>query len=173
MLICLLLGPKKAKNIDTQTRLLVDELKQLGSRTRSLYYSTNSFTGKHFQLRAWVINISRDGPALVEVIGMANPGNTIRPCYYYTIRATRAPNGIYYIPHSVKELRGNLNYRHNLRAIIEDLYSIQAIGKKKEMATLSSIRKQSIFNELPLIHIPRRYVIDNSLESSFSLYLID
>ena len=124
MIICLLPGPKKAKNIDTWTRLLVDELKQLGSRTRSLYYSTNSFTGKYFQLRAWVINISRDGPTLVEVMGIANPGNAIRPCYYYTIRVTRAPNSTYYILHSVKELRGNLNYRHNLRAIIEELYSI-------------------------------------------------
>ena len=47
----------------------------------------------------------------------------------------------YYIPYSVEELRGNLNYRHNLRAMIEELYSIQAIGKKKEMATLSSIRR--------------------------------
>ena len=74
-------------------------------------------------------------------MGIANPGNAIRPCYYYTIRATRALNSIYYIPHSAKELRGNLNYRHNLRAIIEELYSIQAIGKKKEIATLSSIRR--------------------------------
>ena len=72
---------------------------------------------------------------------MANPGNTIRPCYYCTIRATRVLNGTYYIPYSVEELRGNLNYRHNLRAIIEELYSIQAISKKKEMATLSSIRR--------------------------------
>ena len=120
-----------------------------------------------------MINISRDGPALVEVMGMANPGNAIRPCHYCTIRATRAPNGTYYILHSAEELRGNLNYRHNLRAMMEELYSIQAIGKKKEMATLSSIRRWSIFNELPSIHIPRRYVIDNSLESSFSLYLIN
>ena len=88
-----------------------------------------------------MINISRDGPALVEAIGMANPGNVIRPCHYYTIRATRAPNSTYYILHSADQLRGNLNYRYNLRAIIVEWHSIQAVGKKKEMSTLSSIRR--------------------------------
>ena len=108
-----------------------------------------------------MININRDGPALVEAIGMANPGNIIRLCHYYTIRATRAPNSTYYILHSVDQLRGNLNYRYNLRAIIAEWHSIQAVGKKKEMSTLSGIRRWSIFNELPSIHIPRRYIQSN------------
>ena len=108
-----------------------------------------------------MINISRDGPALAKAMGIANPGNAIRPCHYCTIRATRAPNGTYYIPHSADQLRGNLNYRYNLRAMIAEWHSIQAVGKKKEMSTLSGIRRWSIFNELPSIHMPRRYIQSN------------
>ena len=73
-----------------------------------VYRGFNQYTKKPFTLRAWLINISIDRKAMADTNRMASPGNAIRLCHYYTIRATPVPKTKhYYVVHKKKHLNIN------------------------------------------------------------------
>lgn len=138
---------------------MVEEMKQLGQH-HTLFNGIDASTQKRFNLRAHILNVAGDGIALAEAMGLASPGNAIRPCHHCTIKATQAPNGTYYIPHQPQHFTQPLPKRENLRVMLDLWREIEAIGRKKDIGTRVGIKRWSILNELPSIHQPRSYALD-------------
>jgi hypothetical protein len=112
-------GPAKYKDLDSFLQPLVDELNTLGNPDGIDTYS--AYRGRHFGLRAYAVLFSGDGPAISEAIGMKAPGNAIKPCRFCEVKATKAPNNHWYIPHpkSPSATSRRLRLRTNLRETLE------------------------------------------------------
>ena len=96
----------------------MDKLNTLGNPDGINTYS--AYQGRHFGLRAYAVLFSGDGPAISEVIGMKAPGNAIKPCRFCEVKAIKAPNNHWYIPHlkspsiTSRKLRLHTNLRETL-----------------------------------------------------------
>jgi len=87
---------------------------------------------------------------------MKTPGNAKTPCRFCHIRAKRAPNGHYYVPHNdFQTHRGGLCLRNNLRAQIE-----LSIDAGSQWADRVGVTRKSILLRLPSLHFPRSFTID-------------
>ena len=99
------------------------------------------------------INISIDRKVIANTNRIALPGNTIRLCYYYTIRATPIPKTKhYYIVYKKKHLNINqkLLYRYYLSPIVEKFNQISRKSTKKNI--VSRLGKISILTPPPLFY---------------------
>ena len=116
MLAGLIPGPSKYSNPDTWLQPLVDELLSLGNGVETLDASSDEL----FELHAWAVIFSGDGPAVSEACGMKAPGNAKYPCRMCTFKGKYATrNRHYYYPHTKSQLQGHLISRDNLRRTIE------------------------------------------------------
>lgn len=111
-------GPAKYKDWDSFLQPLVDELKALGKPNGIDTYS--AYQRNRFGLRAYAVLISGDGPAVSEAIGMKAPGNAIDPCRFCVMKAKKAPNNHWYVPHprdpcaTSRQLRPRTNLKQSL-----------------------------------------------------------
>jgi Transposase family tnp2 len=156
LLSCLIPGSKKHVLLDTFLYPMVEEMKLLDAGIPGIY---NHFTKSEFELHAWILFVSADGPASAEAMGMVNPGNGISPCHHCQIRATKAPNGHYYPKHSPEDWIA-LKPRQNLRQMIEIWDQTPAVGVRNNLSTLYGIVRKSILLELSSLHFPRSFPLD-------------
>jgi hypothetical protein len=80
---------------DTWLQPLVSELHQL-------HYGVDSYDGAlrhNFSLKAYVILVTGDGPAIADVMGIKNPGKAKRSCRMCTFSGTLGRGGKYFYPH--------------------------------------------------------------------------
>jgi hypothetical protein len=116
-----------------------------------------------------------DGPAIQEAMGMKSPGNAKTPCRFCLIRAKKAPNKHYYVPHKERHLQDTgLPMRSNLRAQIEaavdsedctwltklGMYFLNLEFGIANYPTYTGVTRKSILLELDSIHYPRSFTVD-------------
>ncbi|KAI0992397.1 hypothetical protein K3495_g15788 [Podosphaera aphanis] len=119
----------------------------------------DNYRGIHFRLRAHVVLVTGDGPAIAEVIGMKTPGNAKVPCRHCMIKATQAPpqSTHSYIPHTTAQAAGNLHLRQNLRLNIEQCTTPHVDPK---VAVEFGINRSSILLKILKLHFPHSFPID-------------
>lgn len=114
-------GPRKYKDLDSYLYPLIQELKSLGNGVDAW----DAHACKSFKLRAWVVLVTGDGPAVAEAMGLKRPGNAKTPCRSCTRSSeaaiTKDRNGknktTYYIRHGGDFKR---RARKHLREDIDD-----------------------------------------------------
>ena len=148
-------GPKKCIDLDSFLQPLVDEMIKLHHGVKGVY---NCFTKSDFELHAWIVIVSADGPARAEGLGMNNPGNAFKPCPYCFITGTLS-GGRYHVVHPPNFWR-NPPMRTNLREVIAAWDLETDISEKNKLSTLYGIRRVSILLQLPSLHFPRSFPID-------------
>ncbi|KAI0994657.1 hypothetical protein K3495_g13524 [Podosphaera aphanis] len=148
-------GPRKQTNIDSFLVPIIEELKELADGVDAY----DNYRGIHFKLRAHVVLVTGDGPAIAEVIGMKTPGNAKVPCRHCMIKATQAPppSSHSYIPHTTAQAAGNLPLRQNLRLNIEQCTTPHVDPK---VAAEFGINRASILLKILTLHFPRSFPID-------------
>jgi hypothetical protein len=92
-------------------------------------------------------------------MGMATPGNAIKPCHQCQIIATKGLNNHYYPAYTLEDFV-ELKPRNNLREMIELWDECNAIGKKKKLLRLYGITRKSILLQLSSLHFPRSFPLD-------------
>jgi hypothetical protein len=145
-------GPKKAKDINSFLRPLVDELIALENGQVT---AVDGDTGKEFVLRAHILIVTGDGPATADAMGMKSPGNAFRPCRMCTIRGVRRTDvrqSPYYMPHTDYSFESP-PIRTNLRADIETV----EMANDDESRKLTGIKGKSELLRLRSIHFPRSF----------------
>jgi hypothetical protein len=145
----------------------VDELNALGNPDGINTY--NAYRDEHFGLRAYAVLFSGDGPAISEAIGMKAPGNAIKPCRFCEVKATKAPNNHWYIPHpkNLSATNRQLRLRTNLRETLK-LAAASGAGDIEGMTSplfrtrliLLGITRRTVLLDLPTLHFPRSFAID-------------
>jgi hypothetical protein len=143
-------GLKKPRELDTFLRPLVDELLLLDKGVDAF----DSYRMAPFQLKAWVMMVTGDGPALANAIGMKRPGNALRPCRTCEIKAEKSRN-TYYVPHS----RYNFS-NPPLRKDLRDLIKLVEVANSDEHRKLTGITRSSILLELRSLHFPQSFPAD-------------
>jgi hypothetical protein len=145
-------GPKKAKDINSFLRPLVDELIALENGQVT---AVDGDTGKEFVLRAHVLIVTGDGPATADAMGMKSPGNAFRPCRMCEIegvRRTDVRKSPYYVPHTDYPFE-RPPIRTRLRADIE----LVEEANDDESRKVTGIKGKSELLRLRSIHFPRSF----------------
>ncbi len=112
-------------------------------------------TGEEFILRAHVIMVTGDGPAIADAMGMKSPGNAFRPCRMCEIagvRRTDVRQSSYYVPHTNYPFE-NPPIRTRLRADIE---TVEIAGDDESRLT-TGIKGKTELLRLRSIHFPRSF----------------
>ena len=145
-------GPKKPKDINSFLRPLIDELTILETGHSTIVDGDN---GEVFTLRAHVLMVTGDGPAVADAMGMKSPGNAFRPCRMCTItgvRRTDTQHSPYYVPHTDYPFESP-PIRTQLRVDIETV----EIANDDESRLLTGIRGKTELLRLRSIHFPRSF----------------
>jgi hypothetical protein len=142
---------------DTWLYPLVSELHLLRHGIRSY----DGASKQCFPLKAHVILVTGDGPAIAEVMGTKNPGKAKQSCRMCTFTGTLGRGGKYFYPHAGDVVVG---INMHLREHIEDVERCRTNGtSKREFDQLRrdlGIHYQSILLDIPTIHFPRSFPID-------------
>jgi Transposase family tnp2 len=145
-------GPKKPKDLNSFLRPLVDELTALETGQPGVIDGDD---GQEFVLRAHVLIVTGDGPAVADAMGMKSPGNAYRPCRMCKIPGERrygARHSPYYVPHTTFAF-DNPPMRTDLR---EDIRLVEEAGDDKTRM-LTGIRGSTELLRLQSIHFPRSF----------------
>jgi hypothetical protein len=155
LLSCIVPGPHQPGDLNSFLYPMVQDLRQVGEGIPDvLNISTNS----RFILRAYVIMLAGDGPALADAMMFKRPGNAISPCHHCNIKGTLKANGKYAIAHTDENI-DNPDMRQNLRPAL-DLWSRLPKGQQDALGTEKGITGVSILLELPTLHFPGSFPLD-------------
>jgi hypothetical protein len=142
---------------DTWLEPLVADLHQL-------HHGVNTYDGASsadFTLKAHVILVTGDGPAIADVMGTKSPGKAKQSCRLCTFSGTLGRGGKYFYP-NVGNLVATVNT--NLRAQIEEVEQHRIGGTNQRDYNIlrrdMGVTSRSILMDLPTIHFPRSFPID-------------
>ena len=143
--------------VDTWLEPLVTELLELHNGI-NIY---DGASGEDFILKAHVIIVTGDGPAIADVMGTKSPGKSKQSCRLCPFSGTKGRGGKYYYPNG-----NNLVpvLHTNMRAQIEHLerYRITSANQRhySNIQRDTGVNCRSILMDLPTIHFPRSFPID-------------
>ena len=144
-------GGYNHKFVDTWLQPLVDELRELHDGIPAYDGARN----QSFVLKAHVILVTGDGPAIAEVMGTKSPGKSKQSCRLCTFSGTKGRHGKYFYPHNNNEVTG---INAGLREQIERFERIRRNGiKASNLARMTrdlGITRRSILLDLPTIYFP-------------------
>jgi hypothetical protein len=143
--------------IDTWLSPLIAELLELHSGVAAYDGASQG----DFTLRAHVILVTGDGPAIAEVMGTKSPGKAKQSCRLCPFTGTQGRNRKYYYPNG-DNLQPMLHV--DMRAQIEQLDQYRPIhGSQQQYNNVQrdiGVTYRSILLDLPTLHFPRSFPID-------------
>jgi Transposase family tnp2 len=159
-------GPNNPKDIHSFLRVMVDELKELAIGIEDVY---DAFTKTQFTLRAHLVLVSGDLPAIAKVMGISGH-NSYHYCRFCTLQGVhhghiycplRAPDG--YAPeHAFNHDPANLTLRNNptYRQIASDTLESETFNPFVPSKPPYGVAQYSTLYELDTIDFPRSFPID-------------
>jgi hypothetical protein len=143
--------------VDTWLYPLITELNQLREGVDAYDGASN----QDFTLKAHVILVTGDGPAVADVMGTKHPGKAKQSCRMCTFSGTLGRGGKYFYPHA-EDTVDPINI--HLREQIEE---IDQLGRNNVTRRDLEQRKRdlgincrSILVDIPTLHFPRSFPID-------------
>jgi len=139
-------------------------LDPLVTELRELHSGVNVHDGESrgdFILKAHVILVTGDGPAIADVMGTKSPGKSKQSCRLCPLTGTRGRGGKYYYPNN-----GNLRpaLHTDMREQIEGLeHHLTTATSQQQYTNILrdlGVTCRSILMDLPTIHFPRSFPID-------------
>jgi hypothetical protein len=143
--------------IDTWLEPLVTELLELHRGVQAYYGASRG----DFTMRAHVIMVTGDGPAVADMMGTKSPGKAKQSCRLCSFSGTQGKRGKYYYPNS-NNLQPVLHV--DMRAQIEQVERHRHTGGSQlhynNIRRDAGITCRSILMDLPTVHFPRSFPID-------------
>jgi hypothetical protein len=143
--------------MDTWLHPLVKELDQL----RDGVDAYDGASHQQFILKAHLILVTGDGPAIADVMGTKHPGKAKQSCRMCTFSGTLGRGGKYFYPHGEDTIAPiNLNLREQIEDV-EAFMSTNATTRDLEKLKRDlGINCRSILVDIPTLHFPRSFPID-------------
>jgi hypothetical protein len=110
-------GPNEHGDTSSFLFPLIEELQELHGGVDCINGTRKQ---EMFTLRAWMVTVTGDGPAITKVSGMKRPGNAKSPCRFCNIKGTpRIRNNFYAVPNNL-EMQYNPTQYGGLRSHLRD-----------------------------------------------------
>jgi Transposase family tnp2 len=167
LLLCgIIPGPNNPKDIHSFLRPIVDELKELAAGIDNVY---DAFTQSHFTLRAHLVLVTADLPAMAKMMGISGH-NSYHYCRFCTINGIhdghiycplRTPDGypeeiaFNHDPTSLP-LRDNATYR----TIASETLQYEVFNPNARARPEYGVAQYSVFYQLDTIDFPRSFPND-------------
>jgi hypothetical protein len=156
LLSCLIPGPKAPGDLNSFLFPMVEECKRLSEEGIDGVF--NAFTKVLCEIRAHIIMVAGDGPALADVMKLKKPGNARSPCHHCKIKGTKKPNGMYAVSHTDDDI-DNPVMRQNMKPALEQWNRLTR-DEQNLLGTEHGISGQSILLQLPTLHFPGSFPLD-------------
>jgi hypothetical protein len=142
---------------DTWLHPLVAELHQLR-------YGIEVYDGaseENFTLKAHIILVTGDGPAIADVMGTKSPGKAKQSCRMCTFSGTLGRGGKYFYPNGEAMVTGvNLDMRLHIEDVEQHRVASTSQRDFNNLRRDRGVNCRSILMDLPTIHFPRSFPID-------------
>ena len=129
-----------------------------------LHYGVDAHDGasnQDFVLKAHVILVTGDGPAIADIMGTKSPGKAKRSCRMCTFSGTLGRGGKYFYPNTEYTVT---SVNTDLRAYFNEVEQLRSAGARQRdfsnMQRDRGVTCRSILLDLPTIHFPRSFPID-------------
>lgn len=166
MLCGIIPGPKNPRDIHSFLRPLIDKLKELANGISDVY---DASTGTNFTLRAHLVLVTADLPAMSKLMGISGHGS-YNHCRFCTAQGVYA--GHVYCPlrtpHDTPQesvfnydpanltLRNNATYRH----VANETLECENYNPNARPRPIYGVAQYSVFYELDTIDFPRSFPVD-------------